>query len=224
MNEIFQQPRRPRACGLLPMFAVCAVLTGCGVGGQQQAARDEARQELEKLQQENRELQKLQVENRELPRLRRDNQEIQSLRTNGPELAKIRQENELLKKQLAGASQLRGNRSLAANSQDPGQSALTTQAGGLTGAGTPGNPSESAVADPNLPLEGDQILIEPRLLAKLLPGFDWSKIERKDPLVVNGILEQQGIVLTNYQQLIGMGVTNYIVQRGAQKIKPPAEK
>lgn len=224
MKQIIEHRCESRVRGLLLLSAVCALLGGCGVGGQQQTARDETRQELEKVQQENRELPKLRAENRELPRLRKDNQEIQNLRTNAQELARARQENELLKKQVAEASQQRGNRTLAANPQSPGPLASPTQSGGLAATGTPGSPAEAPVADPNLPQEGDQILIEPRLLAKLLPDFDWSKIERKDPVVVNNILEQQGIVLTNYQQLIGLGVTNYIVQRGAQKIKPPTEK
>jgi hypothetical protein len=71
----------------------------------------------------------------------------------------------------------------------------------------------------DVPEEGDEILIPPKLLGKLLPGTNFDSVQREEPINVKSILDQQGIVLTNYQQLLEMGITNYQIVRAQQ----PAE-
>src|SRR5262245_55518980 len=65
--------------------------------------------------------------------------------------------------------------------------------------------AEDAVAEnvrpEDPPQEGDEILIPPRMLGKLIPGANFDAVEREEPINVKSLLEQRGIVLTNYQQL-----------------------
>lgn len=194
-------------------------LAGCG-SGSSQTSSPEQEAELKRLRQENEEISKLRAENKELPRLRRDNQEIERLKGSTEEIARIRLENESLQRDLTGLTE---QAKRAAEDQRQALLANAAQATGLGaiaggGAGTTGTPE---AADPNLPLETDEILIEPRLLSKILPDFDFSKLERKEPVAVKALLDQQGIVLTNYQQLIELGITNYIIQKDAHPAREP---
>ena len=180
-------------------------LIGCGSGKTQDTlAKQKA--ELEKLQAERKEAVKLRAENRELARLRRDNEEIENLKNSAAEIARLQTENDNIRKDiLAVTEQTKKARQQMLEAQQAA-AAAAGQVGGVAGDVAGG------VADSNIPREGDEILIEPRLLANILPSFDWEKIERTQPIAVRALLEQQGIILTNYQQLIEMGVTNYVIQ------------
>lgn len=65
----------------------------------------------------------------------------------------------------------------------------------------------------DLPEEGDEILVPPQLLGALIPGANFENVTRQEPINIKSLLEQQGIVLTNYQQLIELGITNYTIAR-----------
>ena len=63
-------------------------------------------------------------------------------------------------------------------------------------------------------------MIPPKMLGKLLPGTNFDSVQREEPIGIKALLEAQGIVLTNYQQLVQMGITNYQIvraQRAEQK-------
>jgi hypothetical protein len=81
----------------------------------------------------------------------------------------------------------------------------------------------AALNAPDIPQEGDEILLEPKSLAKLLPEFNWEALERKEPIAVRALLEQHGIVFTNYQELASRGITNYIIQRNRPRAPDPAQ-
>ncbi len=88
----------------------------------------------------------------------------------------------------------------------------------------PALPEIAVVVDPrappvnpdHLPQEGDQIMVPINLLGVLLPGVNLDTITRKEPMNVKNLLDERGFVVTNYQQLIEMGITNYQIVR-AQK-------
>lgn len=217
MNLIkFDMVRLKRSVLVLPLVWV-VWLAGCGRADIQQQRAQQA-QELEKLREENKQVQKLRAENKELPRLRRDQEELPKLRGTPEEIERLRKENDRIQSEIAELAKSRNQRLQAA--QQARQA--TASPAGLAGANPTGQAGINVtnVDDPNIPREGDEILIDPKFLAKLLPQFDWSKLERKEPLAVKALLEQQGIVLTNYQQLIGLGVTNYVIQHGPRPIPP----
>lgn len=68
----------------------------------------------------------------------------------------------------------------------------------------------------DLPQEGDQIMLPPQMLGLLLPGLNPETIKRAEPINIRHLLEDQNIQITNYQQLVRMGLTNYQIIR-AQK-------
>lgn len=213
---------RPGLRGWAWSALLATLLTGCGANPKQPAALESARQELERLQADSGEAQRMRAENRELPRLKKENQEIAGLRGHEPDIAKLRQENEQLRDQIKSAGKTRGA-SLSAGG--PGQGSSPAAPAGRPGS-TEGqiHLTDLTAADPNTPQDGDQLLIEPRLLSKLFPNFDWSKIERKEPIAINDLLVQQGITITNYQQLHVFGVTNYVVQRAPPKPQGEIQK
>ena len=200
--------------------AACAVLwlAGCGNANIEQQKAQQA-QEIEELRDENKEVQKLRAENKELPRLRADEKELPKLRETTGEIERLRKDNARIQGEIAEVAKARNERLQAAQqARSPG--ALPTGPAGANPGGLAGI-NAATVEDPNVPREGDEILIDPKFLGKLLPQFDWSKLERKEPLAVRALLEQQGIVLTNYQQLITLGVTNYVIQHGRKPLPPP---
>ena len=85
-----------------------------------------------------------------------------------------------------------------------------------TGEDTPTETTAENVRPEDIPQEGDEVLIPPRLLGKLLPGVNFDSVERQEPINVNSLLESQGIVFTNYQQLVEMGITNYQIIRASK--------
>ena len=202
----------------LPVACAAIWLAGCGNANFEQQKAQQA-QEIEKLREENKELQKLRAENKELPRLRADKEELSKLRGTTDEIERLRKDNTRIQSEIAELAKARNQRLQAAQQARAAGALPVGQAGanpgGQTGVNIPN------LEDPNVPREGDEILIDPKFLSKLLPQFDWSKLERKEPLAVRALLEQQGIVLTNYQQLITLGVTNYVIQH-APKPVPPA--
>lgn len=169
-------------------------------------------QELKQLRAENQEVAKLRRENQELPRLRKDNDEVQKLRSIPTELAALRTENEQLKQAPPGRGQ-------GANAPiDPATGRPVPLGGSVVAGGEQAQATNQlAVVSPDEPQEGDEIFVDPKMLGRLLPGFDWEKLERKEPVAIKSLLEQQGIVLTNYQQLISFGITNYTIQRNPPK-------
>ncbi|MBI4661191.1 MAG: hypothetical protein HY735_20365 [Verrucomicrobia bacterium] len=200
----------------LALLLSCVLwLAGCS-GANLEQQRAQQAQELARLQDENKELQKLRTENKELPRLRKDNEELAKLRESTGEIDRLQKENDRIKSEIAELAKARRQSQLAA--QQARQAAAQSAAARAAAAGQP-ILTATNVADPNAPQEGDQIFIDPKLLASLLPQFDWSKLKRKEPIDVRPLLEQQGFVLTNYQQLISLGITNYTLQRSP---KPPA--
>ena len=202
---------------ILSAACVAVWLAGCGAHVEQQKA--EQAQAMEKLREENKEVQKLRAENKELPRLRADKEELPKLRGTTDEIERLRKDNARIQGEIADLAKTQKERLLAAQ-QARAASALPVGPGGAN-AGGPAGISAALVDDPNVPREGDEILIDPKFLGKLLPQYDWSKLERKEPLAVRALLEQQGIVLTNYQQLITLGVTNYVIQHGPRPPPPP---
>ena len=74
----------------------------------------------------------------------------------------------------------------------------------------------------DLPQEGDQIWVPIKLLGVLLPGVNLDAITRTEPMDVKSLLDQKGIVVTNYQQLIEMGITNYQIVRAQKPITAKA--
>lgn len=192
------------------------VMSGCGNGNLEHQKVQQG-QELSRLRDENKEVQKLRVENKELPRLRKDQEELSKLRGTGDEIAKLKKENDLIRTQVVELAKTQTQRRQTAAEQArqaainaAGIAAKQPGQGGLIATNSP---------DPNIPQEGDEIFVDPKFLAKILPQFDWSKLERKEPIAVKALLDQQGIRLTNYQQLIELGVTNYVVKHGP---RPPA--
>ena len=205
---------------MLVLSVVCAAvwLAGCGNAHVEQQKAQQA-QEIERLRDENKEVQKLRAENKELPRLRADKDELPKLRGTTDEIERLRKDNARIQGEIAEVAKARNERLQAAQqARSPG--ALPTGPAGANPGGLAGI-NAATVEDPNVPREGDEILIDPKFLGKLLPQFDWSKLERKEPLAVRALLEQQGIVLTNYQQLITLGVTNYVIQHRPRPLPPP---
>jgi hypothetical protein len=49
-------------------------------------------------------------------------------------------------------------------------------------------------------------------------------VAREEPINVKALLDQQGIVLTNYQQLIELGITNYQIVRAQRPADGKQEK
>ncbi len=80
-------------------------------------------------------------------------------------------------------------------------------------------PEAENIRPEDIPEEGDEILIPPKLLGVLIPGANFDNIAREEPINIRDLLDQHGIVLTNYQQLIDLGITNYTIAR-APKLQP----
>jgi len=89
------------------------------------------------------------------------------------------------------------------------------------------DPSDAAaenVRPEDIPQEGDEILIPPKMLGKLIPGANFESVQREEPINVKSLLDQRGIVLTNYQQLAEMGITNYQIVRAQRPAEATDEK
>ncbi|MCI0533893.1 MAG: hypothetical protein L0Z50_01555 [Verrucomicrobiales bacterium] len=76
----------------------------------------------------------------------------------------------------------------------------------------------------DIPEEGDEILIPPKMLSLLLPGTNFDSVQREEPINVKSLLDQQGIVLTNYQQLVELGITNYQIVRAQRPVEGGSDK
>lgn len=192
--------------GLLALLALATATAACRQSTPQSA--DKPTPELELARAENQEVQKLRRENQELSRLREDHEEVTRLRREIDQLPALRQENEQLKSQLTRGPR-QGAQPPSVGTVPPGLPNSQLTAMGNAALAT--NQLEVNPAD--LPQEGDEILVAPKMLSKLLPGFDWEKVERKEPVAIRSLLEQQGIIITNYQQLAEYGITNYVIQR-----------
>ncbi|MBM3840829.1 MAG: hypothetical protein FJ398_23305 [Verrucomicrobia bacterium] len=203
-----------KRASLVLSFGSALWLGGCSDGNVSQQ-RAQQSQELAKLRDENKEVQRFRTENKELPRLRKENAELPQLRGQADEIEKLRKDNDRIKNEIAELSKARRQSQQAALQAQQAQQAAAAlaQARGALQSGGATN-----VNDPNIPQEGDELYVDPKFLTKILPDIDWSKLQRKEPLNIKGLLEQQGFVLTNYQQLIELGITNYSVRHAP---KPP---
>ena len=189
-------------------------IIGCGPKPVNLSA-DESR-EAQQLRERSAEIQRLQKENAELPRLRQDFAELQRYTNIDSELAKLQTENAELRAALAKTG---------IKAEDIAAAGITGAAGGNpAAAGQTGAIDEAtgAQAKPeDIPKEGDEILIPPEALGTILPGIDVSKLERKEPIAINNLLTNQGIAITNYQQLRDLGLTNFIIRRKPETAPQP---
>lgn len=71
---------------------------------------------------------------------------------------------------------------------------------------TPVNPEDVAQ-------EGDRIFVPPEMLPLLLPGINTNSFTRTEPVDITQFLAARNLILTNYQQLVAWGVTNYRILR-----------
>jgi hypothetical protein len=197
----------------VPLLIGCALLSG-GCSNNQQASVGQNTQEIDRLRAENQDLGKLRAENQEVQRFQKENQDIHKLRGQNQELSRARKENDDLRRQAAKFGLARsGASSLTPEIQAQQAAALLHQ--------NPTDANLQTIEEKDTPQEGDEILIEPKFLAALLPDIDWTKLNRTEPIGVKTLLDQQKIVITNYQQLVNLGITNYVIRR-AEKI--PADE
>jgi hypothetical protein len=199
-------------------FALIAglLLGGCHRDSSRDTFSAEEREEFERLRQLESEVVRLRAENQEIQRLKRENQEVHRLRGQYQELVRLREENEKLQKQLAAlAAQPRSASQREFVSPQPVNP--ISPPGPIAQLGT-GEIEQMEEFSPEFAREeNDQILLDPQDLPLLFPDYDWSKLQRSEPIIINEMLETHGIVITNYQQLIQWGVTNYQVQRIADE-------
>ena len=143
-------------------------LAGCS-GGNGEQQRAQQTQELASLRDENKEMQKLRTENKELPRLRKEKEELPQLRGHAEEIEKLRKDNDRIRTEITNIAKVRLEKDRQAAAQRAQQAATVAQVRGAMQSGA----MATNAADPNVPQEGDEILIDPKFLAKLLPQFDW---------------------------------------------------
>lgn len=198
---------------LLPV--ACALLAG-GCDGTPRASVSQNNPEIERLREENENLEKLRADNEESQRLRKENQDIHKLRGQYQELAQVRKEHDDLQKQMAKLG-MPSARTLTATAQAVSTTKSDQQVASLSEQPPSGaEASQPVINEKDLPQEGDEVYVEPKFLAVLLPDIDWTKLDRTEPIAIQGLLGQQGIVLTNYQELISRGITNYVVRRASK--------
>jgi hypothetical protein len=181
-------------------MAPAFVLSGCGSNPNQDPAVVAQTQEIEKLRQENQSLEPARAQNEEVQRLKKENQDLPKLRSQYQEAGRLKKENEQLRQQIAKISP-----AALTNSASAGQSAATQSS-------TDAAKEKSKVEEFALN-EGDEIMIDPKLLKQIAPEVDWDKLDRKAPLGVRALLEKDGIQLTNALQLHEYGITNFVIRR-----------
>ncbi len=72
--------------------------------------------------------------------------------------------------------------------------------------GHPVNPEDIAQ-------EGDRIFVPLEMLPLILPGISTNSFTRTEPVDITQFLAVRNLTLTNYQQLVAWGVTNYRIIR-----------
>jgi hypothetical protein len=196
-------------------FAGCALIAaavcGCGSGGHdldQQAARQEA--EIRRLQEENQAIPQARAENEELKKLRSANQELPRLRSQHQEIARLNKENEQLEQQLARLRQRSGQAPAPAPAVAVAPPPEVLQ-------------SESAALPAEDPLlhEGDEILVPPQELQRIMPHVNWDNLDPNQAVAIRSLIEADGVPLTNVAQLRQLGLTNFVIKR-AQTASPGA--
>ena len=206
----------PRNAG--PVWLLIAtVLAGCG-GKEPSEADAKAKAELAVLQTANKEVAKLRADNADLARLQKDNEELRRMRSVSDDLAAAKTANDQLRAQLNLEPE-----QLAALLRQGAQSGLLSTAplvSQLTGASDAA--SLPPKVDPDIPEEGDDIFIEPRYLRILMPeyGTNWDRFEKRPPISVTNLLKDRGIVITNYNQLRELGLTNFSIQKAPPSKAP----
>ena len=183
-------------------------LAGCGGSASLTPAEQ---QELQSLRADNAEVQRLRKDNKELARLRRDNQEVQRLQNLAGEIARLQSENERLRNQLSAYPALR--QPPAPPTPIPAQdelipiqdlvsafeeAAIVVESQGIAQAA-------------DLPMEGDNILIDQSVIELLIPEFKDNT--NGGPYEMSGWLTSKGVTLKNYQQFNYLGITNYHIRR-----------
>jgi hypothetical protein len=188
--------------------ALMGALSGCGSHDNSDPAAAAQSQEMERLRQENQDLAQVKTDNEEVRRLRKENQELPKLRSQYQEAGRLKKENEQLRQQIAK---------------------LTPAAGQLPVEAPADAASAAATEKPKIDElslnDGDEVLVAPQYLKKLLPDIDWDKLDRKDPLGIRALIEKDGVQLTNAAQLHNYGITNFIIRRATPvSPAPPADK
>ncbi|MBM3838330.1 MAG: hypothetical protein FJ398_10255 [Verrucomicrobia bacterium] len=201
---------------IVPAAATLAGLllgAGCGPASAPAAASAEHRQELERLRAANQEVKKLRTENQELGRLRRDNDELQRLRGFDAEIVRLRAENEKMRQALVALNipiQPPPPEPQVTNRLEPIQDLVRAFEDAAIVVSSQGEPRPE-----DLPLEGDNILIDQSVIGLLIPEF--QDRTNAGPYEVSGWLASKGVVLKSYQQLNHVGLTNYQVRRAPPK-------
>lgn len=193
---------------LLTGFTVLMCLSWAGCGGSSSLSSGE-KQELQTLRADNVEVQRLRKDNKELARLRRDNQEMLRLQNLAGDIAQLQSENEMLRNQLAAYPALQQAPPPPIPTENeliPIQdlvSAFEEAAIVLE--------SQGIAQEADLPMEGDNILIDQSVIELLIPEFKDNT--NGGPYEMSGWLSSKGVALKNYQQFNYLGITNYHIRR-----------
>ena len=191
---------------LAALFAI-ASLCGCGDGKELVEANSREAQELAALQKANQEVGKLRTENESLDRLQREHEELERLRSVPTDLAKARVANNQLRV-LLGMDPVALD-PVPTSDESAGVRATTPSKAAIAVA------NYIATLNPDMPREGDDILIEPSQFGVLMPELrgSWQEGARRAPVSATAMLKERGIVFTNYNQLRQLGITNFSIRR-----------
>lgn len=195
-----------------------AALTGCGSNSSSNPADAAKAEEIERLRQENQELADAQSANEEVRRLRKENEDLPRLRSQYQEAGRLRKENDQLRQQITKISPSAATQNVVSvtGTVDPARALANAQALLDTN-------KAKILAEQEVVNEDDDIMLEPKYLSQIIPNFDWQKIDRKDPVGIKALLEQNGVQITNVSQLHEMGLTNFTVRKAVVPAKPDSQ-
>jgi len=197
--------RWPAAASLLVW-----IVAGCNLHQDADPNAAAQAQERERLLAENQALPDVRVEHEEVQRLAKENQELPKARNQYQEAARLRKENEQLRQQLAKLTPASTNSSAADTHLATPPSGPLAQV-----------PKDKRALEEGALNEGDDIMVEPKYLKLILPDYDWERLGRKEPLGIKGLLEKDGVQITNAVQLQEYGITNYVIRRAHPQAAPP---
>ncbi|MBI4658119.1 MAG: hypothetical protein HY735_04580 [Verrucomicrobia bacterium] len=205
------------------MLAVTGALfwAACGPSATDHVSSAQRQAELERLRSDQREVKRLRAENQELARLRKDNEEIRKLRGFESELSLLRKENEQMRQALAALP----NPPLAPPPAPQPATNRLEQIRDLVGAFQEAAfmvASHVTNRPEDVPMEGDNILIDQSVIGLLIAEF--QDRTNGGPYEVSGWLKSKGVVITNYQQLHYVGLTNFQIRRAAAPPQDPPPK
>jgi uncharacterized protein YdcH (DUF465 family) len=193
-----------------------SLLTGCGSNDAQNQAFVAQNQEKEKLQAENQDFAQAAAENEEVQRLRKENQALPKLRSQYQETVRLKTENAQLRDQIAKATP-------KGSTNQPGAAGSASNPNPAAATQLDAEKAQQLAAEASTLRPGDEVLIDPKDLKQLLPDFDWEKMGRKEPIGVRGLIEKDGVQITNTDQLKEYGLTNFIIRRAPVTNPPPAQ-